>query len=68
MAKHPTPITATDDEVRVLLNRYKCPVPFHEVRTRFAIGASGNRVPSGMLQRAREELTTRFLPATTIEQ
>ncbi len=26
---------ATDDEVRVLLNRYKCPVPFHEVRTRF---------------------------------
>jgi hypothetical protein len=25
----------SDDEVRVLLARYKCPVPFHEVRTRF---------------------------------
>ena len=35
MAKHLTPITATDDEVRALLNRYECPVPFHEVRTRF---------------------------------
>ena len=35
MAKDRAPITATDEEVRVLLNRYKCPVPFHEVRTRF---------------------------------
>jgi hypothetical protein len=35
MAKHLTPITATDDEVPALLNRYECPVPFHEVRTRF---------------------------------
>jgi hypothetical protein len=25
----------SDDEVRVLLDRYKCPMPFHEVRTRF---------------------------------
>jgi hypothetical protein len=24
-----------DDEVRLLLDRYKCPIPFHEVRTRF---------------------------------
>jgi len=31
---HPTP-TATDEEVRTLLERYRCPVPFHEVRTRF---------------------------------
>jgi hypothetical protein len=35
MARHPTPIIATDEEVRALLDRYKCPVPFHEVRTRF---------------------------------
>ena len=27
--------TATDDEVRVLLERYRCPLPFHEVRARF---------------------------------
>ncbi|MDA0990645.1 MAG: hypothetical protein O3A51_07830 [Verrucomicrobia bacterium] len=26
---------ATEDEVRALLVRHKCPVPFHEVRTRF---------------------------------
>ena len=24
-----------DDEVRLLLDRYNCPIPFHEVRTRF---------------------------------
>jgi len=35
VAKRPPPPTATDDEIRALLKRYKCPVPFHEVRTRF---------------------------------
>jgi hypothetical protein len=35
MAKRPVPPTATDEEVRVLLEHYRCPVPFHEVRTRF---------------------------------
>ena len=35
MAKGPAPPTATEDEVRALLERYRCPVPFHEVRTRF---------------------------------
>ncbi len=35
MAKRPVPPTATDEEVRVLLERYRCPAPFHEVRTRF---------------------------------
>ena len=29
------PKTASDDQVRALLVRYACPVPFHEVRTRF---------------------------------
>ena len=29
------PITASDEQVRALLVRYACPVPFHEVRTRF---------------------------------
>lgn len=29
------PPTATDEQVRALLEKYKCPVPFHEVRTRF---------------------------------
>jgi hypothetical protein len=35
MAKRPTPPSATEEEVRALLERYRCPVPFHEVRTRF---------------------------------
>jgi hypothetical protein len=34
MAKPPIPPTATDEEVRALLERYRCPVLFHEVRTR----------------------------------
>ena len=35
MAKRTTPPTASDDEMRALLDRYHCPVPFHAVRTRF---------------------------------
>jgi hypothetical protein len=35
MAKRPVAPTATDEEARALLERYRCPVPFHEVRTRF---------------------------------
>ena len=35
MAKRATPATASDDQVRALLERYHCPVPFHAVRTRF---------------------------------
>jgi hypothetical protein len=35
MAKGPAPLIATDDQVRALLERYQCLVPFHEVRTRF---------------------------------
>jgi hypothetical protein len=35
MAKRAVPVTATDEEVRVLLEHYRCPVSFHEVRARF---------------------------------
>jgi hypothetical protein len=35
MAKRLIPTAAGDDQVRVLLDRYRCPVPFHVVRTRF---------------------------------
>jgi hypothetical protein len=31
----PSPSPASDEQVRALLERYWCPVPFHEVRTRF---------------------------------
>jgi hypothetical protein len=30
-----SPASASDDQVRALLERFACPVPFHEVRTRF---------------------------------
>jgi hypothetical protein len=35
MPKPKLPQTPTDDQVRALLVRHKCPVPFHAVRTRF---------------------------------
>src|SRR3979411_3010592 len=35
MSKKATPPTTSDDQVRALLERYRCPVPFHAVRTRF---------------------------------
>ena len=35
MPKPKLPPTPTDDEVRALLECYRCPVPFHAVRTRF---------------------------------
>jgi hypothetical protein len=35
MSKKPTPPAAADNRVRALLDRYRCPVPFHAVRTRF---------------------------------
>ena len=35
MKKHTNPAPVSDEQVRTLLERYACPVPFHEVRTRF---------------------------------
>ena len=35
MSKKATSPSASDDQVRALLQRYRCPVPFHAVRTRF---------------------------------
>jgi hypothetical protein len=45
MAQRRVPPTATDEEVRALLVRYRCPVPVHEVRTRFI----GNIASPGMV-------------------
>lgn len=35
MKKPPPPTSTSEEQVRTLLVRYGCPVPFHEVRTRF---------------------------------
>jgi hypothetical protein len=55
MAKRAAPGIATDKEVRILLEHYRCPVPFHEVRTRFlgniatpALGVSPIKIVEGL--------------------
>jgi hypothetical protein len=55
MAKRAVPVTATDEEVRVLLEHYRCPVPFHEVRARFlgnisspSVGVSPIKIVEGL--------------------
>jgi len=55
MANRKTPPTASDDEVRALLERYHCPVPFHAVRTRF-LGNIASLDPQGSPVKALEEL------------
>jgi hypothetical protein len=35
MTKHINPTPVTDEQIRILLERYHCPVPFHAMRTRF---------------------------------
>src|SRR5246127_2554428 len=55
MAKRGAPVIATDKEVRFRLEHYRCPVPFHEVRTRFlgniaipAVGVSPIKIVEGL--------------------
>jgi hypothetical protein len=35
MPTRASPPLTSDEQVRKLLEKYKCPVPFHEARTRF---------------------------------
>jgi hypothetical protein len=39
----------SNDEVRALLARYRCPVPFHAVRTRFLGNIASPVVPASPL-------------------
>jgi hypothetical protein len=61
MAKRPPPPTASDDQVRALLARYKCPVPYHAVRTRF-LGTIASPVVRGSPIRMVEALWGGELP------
>src|SRR3954464_5300734 len=54
MAKSSEPVAASDDEVRALLERYACPVPFHEVRTRFLGNISCPVLTASPMQAVRE--------------
>src|SRR5262245_7628949 len=44
MSSSRTSKLVSDDEVRALLDRYRCPVPFHAVRTRF-LGSIASPAP-----------------------
>jgi hypothetical protein len=62
MAKPPVPPTATDEEVRVILERYRCPVLFHEVRTR-CLGNIATPVSAASPIKMVEDLWGGKLPA-----
>ena len=56
------PTRTTDQQVRALLEHYNCPVPFHEVRTRF-LGNIATPAMSASPIRAVEDLWGGELPA-----
>ena len=62
MAKPPVPPTATEEEVRVILERYRCPVLFHEVRTR-CLGNIATPVSAASPIKMVEDLWGGKLPA-----
>ena len=62
MAKLRPPPTATDENVRALLARYRCPVPFHEVRTRFLGNVASPAMSSAPIKMV-EDLWGGELPA-----
>jgi hypothetical protein len=53
MAKSREPVATSDDQVCALLERYACPVPFHEVRTRF-LGNIASLTSASPLEIVRE--------------
>ncbi len=55
------PPSVTDEQVRALLEKYKCPVPFHEVRTRF-LGNIGSPIVSPSPIKAVQDLWGGILP------
>jgi hypothetical protein len=62
MTKYTNPMPASDEQVRTLLERYKCPVPFHEVRTRF-LGNIATPVVSASPLKVVKDLWGGELPA-----
>jgi hypothetical protein len=52
MSRKPRPPTVSDDQVRALLQRYRCPVPFHAVRTRFLGNIASLAMPESAIKAA----------------
>lgn len=60
-ARKPTASGPNDDDVQALLDRHHCPVPFHEVRTRF-LGNIASPIPSASPLDAVKDLWGGDLP------
>jgi hypothetical protein len=54
MAKRRQPVPISDDQVRALLERYACPMPFHQVRTRFLGNIASPVLTASPMQAVRE--------------
>jgi hypothetical protein len=61
MPTRANPPTATDEQVRALLEKYQCPVPFHGVRTRF-LGNNASPIVSASPIKVVEDLWGGELP------
>ena len=64
MAKPAVPPTVSDDQLRILLQRYSCQVPFHAVRTRF-LGNIASPDPQASPMRVVESLWGGSMPEFT---
>jgi hypothetical protein len=62
MPTRANPSPATDEQVRTLLEKYQCPVPFHEVRTRF-LGNIASPIMSASPIKVVQDLWGGELPA-----
>ena len=68
MPTRANPPPATDEQVRALLERYKCPVPFHEVRTRFLGNIASPAMSASPIKMVQDLWGGELPPFDTIEE
>jgi hypothetical protein len=64
MAKRTTPPTASDEEVRVLLERYCCPLPLYAVRTRFLGNIASPNMQASLIKTVEARGAANCRPST----
>jgi hypothetical protein len=62
------PSPASDEQVRALLERYKCPVPFHEVRTRLLDNIASPVMSASPIKVVEDLWGGELSPFNTIEE
>jgi hypothetical protein len=67
MSKRANPSRASDEQVRALLERYKCPVPFHEVRARFLGNIASPVTPASPIKVVQDLWGGELPPFDTID-